>query len=72
MSTIFNLAPRGYHVAYHGDRVTHCPGCGRSHWMVGRLLAECGFCATAIPLANGHIAGGLHSRNFRPIEPIAA
>ena len=43
-------ARRGYHVAYRGDEVNRCPGCGRSHWHVGRLTAECGFCGTALPL----------------------
>ena len=42
---------RGYHVIYRENQVNHCPGCGRSHWYVGRLSAECGFCGTALPLA---------------------
>ena len=41
---------RGYHVVYRGGEVNRCPGCGRSHWHVGRLSAECGFCGTALPL----------------------
>lgn len=41
--------PRGYVVHYRPG--CHCPGCGRSHWYVGRVSAECGFCETAIPLA---------------------
>ena len=41
---------RGYHIAYREDQVNHCPGCGRSHWYIGRLSAECGFCGTALPL----------------------
>jgi hypothetical protein len=40
---------RGYHVVYRENQVNHCPGCGRSHWYVGRVSAECGFCATALP-----------------------
>jgi hypothetical protein len=44
------LSPRGYRPVYRQRQVNHCPGCGRSHWLVGRLLAECGFCATALPL----------------------
>ena len=27
------------------------PGCGRTHWIIGRMSAECAFCATALPLA---------------------
>ena len=34
-------ALRGYHVAYRPNQVNACPGCGRSHWLVGRLMAEC-------------------------------
>jgi hypothetical protein len=43
---------RGYHVVYRENQPNFCPGCGRSHWYVGRLSAECGFCATALPLAD--------------------
>jgi hypothetical protein len=42
---------RGYCVVYREDEVNHCPGCGRTHWYIGRFSAECGFCATALPLA---------------------
>lgn len=45
-------AERGFVILYRGPS-TPCPGCHRSNWIVGRLLAECGFCATAIPLAGG-------------------
>lgn len=61
---------RGYAVTYREAEVNHCPGCGRSHWYIGRMLAECGFCATAIPLSEGRIQGlGGHSRNRRPFAP---
>lgn len=43
-------ALRGYHFVYRVNEINHCPGCGRSHWYIGRLLAECAFCCTAIPL----------------------
>ena len=42
---------RGYVVVYRQGEVNHCPGCGRTHWYVGRVSAECGFCATALALA---------------------
>jgi hypothetical protein len=45
------LAQRGHHIVYRADASNHCPGCGRSHWYIGRVSAECGFCGTAIPLA---------------------
>src|SRR4051794_27907455 len=42
---------RGYHAVYREHEVNHCPGCGRTHWIIGRISAECAFCATALPLA---------------------
>lgn len=45
------LAQRGHHVVYRTNASNHCPGCGRSHWYIGRITAECGFCGTAVPLA---------------------
>jgi hypothetical protein len=30
----------------------HCPGCGHSNWLVGRSMAECAICATALPRAD--------------------
>jgi len=51
------LAGRGYHAVYRAGEANRCPGCGRSHWYVGRLSAECGFCGTALPLTEGLGAG---------------
>jgi hypothetical protein len=42
---------RGYHAVYREHEVNHCPGCGRTQWLIGRMSAECAFCATALPLA---------------------
>lgn len=47
------LAARGYHAVYREHETNHCPGCGRVHWIIGRLTAECAFCATALPLGDG-------------------
>ena len=59
---------RGYCVVYHEDEVNHCPGCGRTHWHIGRVSAECAFCTTALPLAAATSrGGGTHSRGHRPI-----
>lgn len=65
------VARRGYHMLYRCDQVNHCPGCGRAHWYIGRQTAECGFCGTAIPLADSFVqsAFGGHSRNRRPFVP---
>ena len=67
------LLRRGYTVTYRPEEVNYCPGCGRSHWYVGRLSAECGFCGTAIPLTDSSMQSGAggHSRNRRLIEPDA-
>lgn len=53
----FNPQLRGYHAVYRENAVNHCPGCGRTHWLIGRMLAECGFCGTALPLSESHIGG---------------
>ena len=59
-------ARRGYHVVYRENEVNHCPGCGRSHWYVGRLSAECGFCGTALMLADAGTYGvGLVRRGLQ-------
>jgi hypothetical protein len=47
----------GYRIAYHPQEPNHCPGCGKSHWMIGRLTAECAFCGTALPLIAGGASG---------------
>ena len=61
-----NPAARGYYAAYRPHQVNHCPGCGRSHWLVGRLLAECAFCSTALPLLDTGMNGaGLFRRGHR-------
>lgn len=62
----FTPAARGYQPVYHAGEVNRCPGCGRSHWLIGRLLAECAFCATAMPLTEGAVTGaGLFRRGVR-------
>ena len=53
----FDPAARGYHAVYRENEVNHCPGCGRSHWLIGRMLAECAFCSTALPLREAHRQG---------------
>lgn len=59
-------ALRGYHAVYREGEVNHCPGCGRSQWIIGRFSAECGFCATALALADTGLMGvGLYNRVHR-------
>lgn len=50
MNAVLNLASRGYQVTFRSGEKTACPGCGRSQWIVGRMLAECVFCGTALPI----------------------
>ncbi len=57
----------GYRVAYRPHETNHCPGCGNSHWMIGRMTAECAFCGTALPLVAGANFGtGLRHRQPAP------
>jgi hypothetical protein len=35
---------------YIFNETNHCPGCGRSQWLIGRSTAECAFCSTAVLL----------------------
>jgi len=53
----FNPAQRGYHAVYRENEINHCPGCGRTHWYLGRMLAECAFCETALPLQEAYRQG---------------
>ena len=53
----FDPNARGYHAVYREGEMNHCPGCGRSHWIIGRLSAECAFCATALPLSESNFQG---------------
>ncbi len=59
-------ADRGYHIVYREEQVNHCPGCGHTHWYVGRTMAECAFCTTALPLESAPlVAGGQIVRTIR-------
>lgn len=49
----YNQAARGFSPLYRENETNHCPGCGRTHWIIGRVTAECAFCTTALPLEVG-------------------
>jgi hypothetical protein len=70
MRKTYDPAGRGYHAVYHEHEVNHCPGCGRTHWLIGRVSAECAFCATALPLAEAsmrsHVAPVIIQHKNRP------
>lgn len=61
-------ALRGYHAVYRPGEANRCPGCGRTHWIIGRLSAECAFCATALPLAETGMTGAGTFLRGRPVE----
>ena len=41
-------------LAYRPGRDTACPACGERQWLVGRIMAECAFCETALPIDRSH------------------
>ena len=47
-----NFRSRPYCLVHRPDTVNHCPGCTHTNWLVGRMVAECGFCGTVLPLRN--------------------
>ncbi|WP_066514152.1 hypothetical protein [Sphingobium cloacae] len=49
--------PRGYALLYHAGESNHCPGCGQRHWIIGRMMAQCARCETALPLDEVHGIG---------------
>ena len=56
-SAPLDLLSRGFVFTYHSWETNRCPGCGKSHWFVGRMTAECAFCGTAVPLAVSEMLG---------------
>ena len=65
----FDPATRGYHAVYRDNEVNHCPGCGRTHWYLGRVLAECAFCSTALPLQESFRHGPAPAPVIPPLAP---
>lgn len=65
----FDPARRGYHAVYRENEVNHCPGCGRTHWYLGRVLAECAFCGTALPLRETYRQSATVVCRSRPWQP---
>ncbi len=65
---------RGYHAVYREHGVNHYPGCGRTHWIIGRMSAECAFCATALPLAEASMRSGpvIIQHKNRDVHALAA
>jgi uncharacterized protein (DUF983 family) len=61
--TAFNPNARGYNPVYNDGAVNHCPGCGRTHWRICRVSAECAFCSTALALREA----GTHGPASAPV-----
>lgn len=71
-TTPFTATDRGYRIAFRPGEHNICPGCGQSHWSIGRMTAECAFCATALPINSGGTFGpGLFHVSDKP-RPLAA
>lgn len=65
-------ALRGYQSLYRPDEINHCPGCGAAQWIIGRMVAECAFCSTAVPLVAGGMTGTGLFRHGEVVTPLAA
>jgi hypothetical protein len=63
-----DTAARGHHVVYRTNESNRCPGCGRSQWYIGRLTAECGFCGTAVSLAEIKMSAARRIEEAKPIK----
>lgn len=55
----YDASRRGYHIEYRGDGTDRCPGCGRQHFHIGRMSAECAFCQTAMSISGSTSSGGI-------------
>ena len=71
-TTPFTAANSGYRIAFRPGEANVCPGCGQSHWTIGRMTAECAFCATALPINNGGSFGAGTFRVSEKAKPLAA
>ena len=40
-----------YMPTYHANTLNYCPGCAGTQWLIGRTMAQCARCDTALPLA---------------------
>lgn len=58
---------RGFLPVYRENETNHCPGCGRSQWIVGRISAECAFCSTALPFQQTAIS--FVGKEAEPVKP---
>jgi hypothetical protein len=52
---------------YQSGKANRCPGCGGSQWLVGRVMAECAQCETALPLQASFRASRVKSGS--PLPP---
>lgn len=71
-TTPFTTANSGYRVAFRPGEHNACPGCGQSHWTIGRMTAECAICATALPINTGGTFGAGLFRVSHSAKSLAA
>ena len=52
---------------YRRGEPNHCPGCGGTHWLVGRRTTECARCDTAIENKDAEIQTMLKPQPRKPL-----
>ncbi len=62
---------RPFSLVYRQNAVNHCPGCTHTNWMIGRMVAECAFCGTVLPLRDSALLASGHRRGPPPIAAAA-
>lgn len=65
---------RGYVQQYHPGEINRCPGCGGTHWLVGRITAECAEerCGTPLFLKDSNIGSTRIIHNNSPSRAASA
>lgn len=66
-----DFASRPFALVYRQNAVNHCPGCTHTNWMIGRMVAECGFCGTVLPLRDSALLAASPRRSLPPIAAAA-
>ncbi len=62
---------RPFSLVYRQNAVNHCPGCTHTNWMIGRMVAECGFCGTVLPLRDSALLATGPRRNMPQVAAAA-
>jgi hypothetical protein len=62
--SVHDVIARACALVYRPESANFCPGCSRSNWYVGRMVAECAFCGTALPLRDSALVTPPRRRLF--------